>query len=137
MNMARILLDDEGVISRREWWCGVAMLLGVQFAVGWLAQRHVGGTGIDRAIMLFLSISLLIPFHSLNAKRFRAIGQPTWLALAGGVIAITSIMAGAFLPGHPVNIPLGLVLLVTILWFAAALGVYDPPPRIDPEKARA
>jgi uncharacterized membrane protein YhaH (DUF805 family) len=137
MNIARILLNDEGVVSRREWWCGVAVLLGIQFAVGMLAQRLAGGTGLDRAMMLFLSISLLIPFHSLNAKRFRAIGQPPWLALAGGLIALISILAGAFLPGHPVNIPLGLALLITILWFAAALGLYDPPPRIDPEKARA
>ncbi len=77
--------------------------------------------------MLFVSIVLLIPFHSLNAKRFRAIDQPAWLALAGGAVALAAMLAGAFLPGHPVNIGLGLALLAVILWFAVALGVYDPP----------
>jgi uncharacterized membrane protein YhaH (DUF805 family) len=135
--MARILFVDEGVIARREWWLGTVLLLALQLGAGWFAQRHFGRTGLDRPVMLFLAISLLIPFHSLNAKRFRAIGQPTWLALAGGGVAMASIVCGTFAPGHPVNIPLGLALLAVIVWFAAALGVYDPPPKIDPAARRA
>jgi uncharacterized membrane protein YhaH (DUF805 family) len=137
MEIARILFSDEGVINRRQWWLGTLGLLAFQLLVGWLAAWHFGRSGLDRAFMLFVSIALLIPFHSLNAKRFRAIGQPTWLALAGGMTAMASIIAGTFLPGHPVNIPLGLALLVVIVWFAAALGFYDPPPKIDPAAPRA
>lgn len=137
MKLLRILLSDEGVISRREWWIATAALLVVQLLAGWLAARHFGSSGLDRPLMLFLSISLLIPFHAVNAKRFRAIGLPAVLSLAGGGVALASILAGAFLPGHPVNIPLGLMLLGVILWFAAALGVYDPPPRIDPARFRS
>jgi uncharacterized membrane protein YhaH (DUF805 family) len=137
MGWLQVFFDDEGVISRRAWWLGTAALLAAQLGFGWLAARHAGPLGLDRPLMLFVSISLLIPFHSLNAKRFRAIGQPPWLALLGGCVALASILAGAFLPGAPVNIPLGLALLVVILWFAAALGVYDPPPRIDPAARRA
>jgi uncharacterized membrane protein YhaH (DUF805 family) len=137
MELARILFSDEGVINRRQWWLGTLGLLAFQLLAGWLAARHFGRSGLDRAFMLFVSIALLIPFHSLNAKRFRAIGQPTWLALAGGMIAMASIIASVFLPGHPVNIPLGLALLVVIVWFAVALGCYDPPPKIDPGARRA
>jgi uncharacterized membrane protein YhaH (DUF805 family) len=131
MELARILFSDEGTISRRQWWLGAAILIGFQLLAGHVAAREFGQHGFDRPLMLFIAIALLIPLHSLNMKRFRAIGQPTWFALAGGAVAMASILAGAFLPGHPVNIPLGLALLAVILWFAAALGCYDPPPRID------
>ncbi len=134
MEIARILFSDEGVINRRQWWLGTLGLLAFQLGMGWLAARHFGRSGLDRAFMLFVSIALLIPFHSVNAKRFRAIGQPAWLALAGGLTAMASILAGEFLPEHPVNIPLGLGLLAVIVWFAVALGCYDPPPRIDPDQ---
>jgi uncharacterized membrane protein YhaH (DUF805 family) len=137
MNMVRLFFADEGVIDRRSWWLGAGVLVGVQLCLGVLAARHLGPLGLDRPLMVFVSIALLIPFHSVNAKRFRAIRQPPWFALAGGGVAMASIICGAFLPGHPVNIPLGLVLLVVIVWFAAALGVYDPPPRIDPAAGRA
>jgi uncharacterized membrane protein YhaH (DUF805 family) len=137
MNLARILLADEGVIGRREWWAGTALLIGVQLLAGWVVSRHIGHRGHAQAIMLFVSIAMLIPFHSLNAKRFRAIGQPAGLAFAGGGIGMAAILCGAFLPGHAVNIPLGLALLAVIVWFAAALGFYDPPPRIDPDARRA
>jgi uncharacterized membrane protein YhaH (DUF805 family) len=129
MKMAQLLLDDDGVIRRRDWWLGTGVLLAFQFGVGLWADRHLAA-GLDRALLLFVSIALLIPFHSLNAKRFRAIGQPSRLALAGGGVALAAMLAGAFLPGHPINIGLGLALLCVILWFAVALGVYDPPPRV-------
>jgi uncharacterized membrane protein YhaH (DUF805 family) len=131
MELARILFSDEGVISRRQWWMGASILVGFQLLAGHAAAREFGRQGLDRPLMLFVAIALLIPFHSLNMKRFRAIGQPTWFALAGGAVAMASILAGAFLPGHPVNILIGLGLLGVILWFAAALGCYDPPPKID------
>jgi uncharacterized membrane protein YhaH (DUF805 family) len=137
MSVAQLLFDDEGVIARRQWWLGTALLLAVQLGAGWLARRHLGPSGLDRPSMLFVSISLLIPFHSLNAKRFRAIGQPPLLAVMGGAVALASILVGAFLPGAAVNIPLGLALLCVILWFAAALGCYDPPARIDVPARRA
>jgi uncharacterized membrane protein YhaH (DUF805 family) len=137
MNMARLLLDDEGIVSRREWWLGIAVLSGLHLAAGWLSARHLGALGLDRALMLFVAITLLIPVHSLNAKRFRAIGLPGWLALAGGGVALVSILCGSFVPGAAVNILLGLLLLVTIVAFAALLGVYDPAPRIDPGTRRA
>jgi uncharacterized membrane protein YhaH (DUF805 family) len=131
MELARILFSDEGVITRRQWWLGSFILIAFQLLAGHMAAREFGQLGFDRPLMLFISIALLIPFHSLNMKRFRAIGQPTWFALAGGGIAMASILTGSFLPGHPVNIPMGLALLVVILWFAASLGCYDPPPRIE------
>jgi uncharacterized membrane protein YhaH (DUF805 family) len=137
MTWLQVLFDDEGVITRRAWWWGTALLVAAHIGLGWLAARHAGPLGLDRPLMLFVSISLLIPFHSLNAKRFRAIGQPGWLALAGGGVAFASILAGAFLPGAAINIPLGLALLVVIVGFAAALGIYDPPPQIDPARLRA
>jgi uncharacterized membrane protein YhaH (DUF805 family) len=137
MELARILFSDEGTITRRQWWLGAAILIGFQLLASHVAAREFGRQGLDRPLMLFIAIALLIPFHSLNMKRFRAIGQPTWFALAGGAMAMVSILAGAFLPGHPVNIPIGLVLLGVILWFATALGCYEPPPRIDPAPRRA
>jgi uncharacterized membrane protein YhaH (DUF805 family) len=137
MELARILFSDEGVISRRQWWLGASVLIGFQLLAGYAAAREFGRQGFDRPLMLFVAIALLIPFHSLNMKRFRAIGQPTWFALAGAAVAMASVLAGAFLPGHPVNILLGLSLLGVILWFVAALGCYDPPPRIDPAPRRA
>jgi uncharacterized membrane protein YhaH (DUF805 family) len=137
MEFARILFSDEGVIDRRQWWQGTAALIGFQLVAGHLAQREFGASGLDRPLMLFIAIALLIPLHSVNAKRFRAIGQPTWFALAGGLAALASILAGALLPGHPVNIAIGIALLAVILWFAAALGFYDPAPKIDPAARRA
>jgi uncharacterized membrane protein YhaH (DUF805 family) len=141
MELARILFSDEGTITRRQWLLGAGILVGFQLFAGQIATREFGkqpfgGQDFDRPLMLFIAIALLIPFHSLNMKRFRAIGQPTWFSLAGGAIAMASILAGAFLPGHPVNIPIGLGLLAVILWFATALGCYEPPARIDPAAHR-
>jgi uncharacterized membrane protein YhaH (DUF805 family) len=137
MELARILFSDEGVISRRQWWTGALVLIAFQLLAGHAAAKAFGRQGLDRPLMLFIAIALLIPFHSLNMKRFRAIGQPTWFASAGGVVAMASILMGAFLPGHSANIPVGLALLVVILWFAAALGIYDTPPKVDPGARRA
>jgi uncharacterized membrane protein YhaH (DUF805 family) len=137
MTLRHLFFSDEGTISRRAWWFGILAISVFHLAAGWLAARYLGHAGLDRALMLFLSIALLIPVHSINVKRFRAIGLPPLLALLGGGIALASMLSGTFLPGAPLNIPLGLLLLVTIVAFAALLGIHDPAPRIDPEARRA
>ncbi len=84
----------------------------------WLAPR-----GLDVPALLFVSLALLIPFHAVNAKRFRACGRSPGLALWGGVLAGLTILAGTFLRWPPLDLALGLGLCLVILWYIVDLGI--------------
>jgi uncharacterized membrane protein YhaH (DUF805 family) len=132
MNMGHILFNDEGHISRREWWAGTIVLMLAQTGLGWLSHRYLDAYGAGQAAALFVSIVLLIPFYSVNVKRLQALGLPSWVALWMGALALVAILSGAFLPGHAINIPLGLALLCVIVGGAIWLGFYEPPPQVSP-----
>jgi uncharacterized membrane protein YhaH (DUF805 family) len=134
--MTQLFLDDEGTISRRQWWIGTLALLAIQFFAESLMARWLGPPGLDGPLMLSLSLAILVPFHAVNAKRFRAIGRPPWLALWGGGVAGLSILAGAFLRLPALDVAIGLALIATIGWFIVDLGVlahdaWAAPERID------
>jgi len=137
MIMTQLLFDDEGVISRRQWWAGVAILIAAQSFAGWLAAHWLAPRGLDRPAVLFLSLAILIPFHAVNAKRFRAIGRPPSLALCGGALAALTTLADAFLKSPTLDLGLGLALIATILWYAVDLGVLDHDSRATPERIDA
>ena len=136
MSMTQLFLDDEGTIARRQWWIGTLALLCIQFLAEALTARWFGPQGLDGPLMLSLSLAILVPFHAVNAKRFRAIGRPPELALWGGGLAGLSILAGVFLNLPALDAALGLLLIMTIGWYVVDLGVLDhdahaAPARID------
>jgi uncharacterized membrane protein YhaH (DUF805 family) len=120
----RLLFDDEGVISRRSWWSATAMLLCVYTAAGWAAGRLFALPGHAEAAMIFASIAILIPFHAVNAKRFRAIGRSPSLALWGGAVPATSVLIDAFVEWPLVDILLGWMIMTVMMWFVIDLGLY-------------
>jgi uncharacterized membrane protein YhaH (DUF805 family) len=125
MNMAQLLFDDEGVISRRLWWLGTITLVLAHIAAGYAATRWLGARGLDRPAMLFLSIAILIPFYAVNAKRFRAIGRDPALALVGGALPALAALKGMHIAWPMIDIALGGLIIATIVWYAIDLGLYD------------
>jgi uncharacterized membrane protein YhaH (DUF805 family) len=136
MTLAQLLFDDEGVITRRQWWIGTFVLVAFQILAEYLAGRHLLSSGFGRPAMLFLSIALLIPFYSINAKRFRAIGSMPELALAGGVLPLLAILSDTFLAFPKLDMALGLLILAVILWYIVDLGLLYHAPVIDVGRGR-
>ncbi len=120
MTVARLFFDDEGVIARRAWWASSLVLLASFMLIGWMAgfARH------GDSLMVFTSIAILIPFHAVNAKRFRAIGRSPLLALWGGVVPALSILTDAFLDWPMADILLGWTIMGIMVWYVIDLGVY-------------
>ena len=137
MSMTQLFLDDEGTIARRQWWIGTLALLCIQFLAEALTARWFGPQGLDGPLMLSLSLAILVPFHAVNAKRFRAIGRPPALAVWGGSIAGLSILAGAFLRLPSLDAALGLILIATIVWYVVDLGVLNHDARAAPTRIDA
>ncbi len=125
MRMTQLLFDDEGRITRRQWWIGTLVLLAAQLAAETAATRWLAPLGLDRPALLFVSLALLIPFHAVNAKRFRALGRSPDLALWGGGLAGLSILCGAFLRWPQLDLALGLGLCIVILWYIVDLGILE------------
>jgi uncharacterized membrane protein YhaH (DUF805 family) len=136
MTLAQLLFNDEGVITRRQWWIGTSILVAFQLLADYLAGRYLLSSGLGRPSLLFLSIALLIPFYSVNAKRFRAIGSMPELALAGGVFPLLAILCDTFLHVPALNMALGLLILAVILWYLLDLGILPHQPVIDVDRGR-
>jgi uncharacterized membrane protein YhaH (DUF805 family) len=131
MSMTHLLFDDEGKIARREWWLATGLLLAAYMLASALAARFLGSMRLDRPVMLFISIAILLPFYSVNAKRFRAVGRHSEWALIGAVLSALATLSGIFLPLHPFNTALGIALMLVILWYVVDLGVIDHTPVVD------
>lgn len=123
--MTQLLFDDEGVITRRQWWAGTLLLVAMQLAAESIVARWLAPMGLDGPALLFVSLVLLIPFHAVNAKRFRACGRSPALALWGGGLAGLTILAGAFLRWPSLDLALGFGLCLVILWYIIDLGILD------------
>jgi uncharacterized membrane protein YhaH (DUF805 family) len=124
MTPMRLFFDDEGVISRQLWWAGTVFLLGVFMIGGWGAARMTGNTDHTEALMIFCSIAMLIPFHAVNAKRFRAIGRSPALALWGGLAPAVSVLADSFFDLPAMDILLGWMIMGIMVWYVLDLGIY-------------
>jgi uncharacterized membrane protein YhaH (DUF805 family) len=111
MTMTHLLFDDEGKITRRTWWLATALLLGVYMLASVLTSRLLGPLRLDRPIMLFISIAILLPFYAVNAKRFRAIGHRPELALIGAILSAITTLVDVFLPSLSINTVLGIALV--------------------------
>lgn len=129
MTAFQLFFDDEGEIARRQWWIATLLLVILQMGMEMLASRLVPGG--SRGVSMFLSIAILIPFYSVNAKRFRAIGRSPSLALIGGLLTAASILIDTFLPLPALNMIFGFALLGVIIWYVIDLGVlaHDEVPR--------
>jgi uncharacterized membrane protein YhaH (DUF805 family) len=125
MSMGQLFFNDEGVISRRQWWLGTIVLTLAYLGAGVLARRWLGAKGLDEAALLFMSIAILIPFHAVNTKRFRAIGRAPELALVGGLVSAAALLADHFLEIDALNIGLGWAMIMVIVWYVTDLGLYD------------
>jgi uncharacterized membrane protein YhaH (DUF805 family) len=124
MRMTTLLFNDEGVIDRRQWRIGTLVLLALYMTSGAVATRWLGASRLDQPFMLFCSIAILIPFHAVNAKRFRAIGRSPALALWGGSVPALSILVSAFAAFPLVDIALGWMLVCIVVWYVVDLGIY-------------
>jgi uncharacterized membrane protein YhaH (DUF805 family) len=125
MNVFRLFLDDEGEITRRQWWAGVGTLvllqIVAQLTIVWKFSIH----GLDRGLLVFLSIAMVLPFHSLNAKRFRAIGRSPLLALPGAIVGTGLGLAGTFAPQFMLTVVLGAAAVLIWIWYVVDLGFVD------------
>ncbi len=124
MTLLKLLFDDEGEIARRQWWLGTLLLLAGHAAAGVLLHRLLGARHLDGPVMIFLSIAILIPFYAVNAKRFRAIGRASALALWGGAVPGIAILQGLFLPAAALSMASGWAVLAVFVWYAVDLGLF-------------
>jgi uncharacterized membrane protein YhaH (DUF805 family) len=124
MSVLQLFFDDEGVISRRTWWVGTLVLLFASMGIGWAATRIVAQPGLGEALAVFSAIAMLIPFHSVNAKRFRAIGRNPALALWGGLVPALSILVDLYLDWPSLDLLLGWMMIVILVWYVLDLGFY-------------
>jgi uncharacterized membrane protein YhaH (DUF805 family) len=131
MTWARLLFDDEGEISRKMWWTGTGVLVLVHSIMEYFAGKLFAQSGLDRPVMLFVSLAILVPFYSVNAKRFRAIGRSSVFALIGGLLPGIVILCDIFLGSPTLDIALGLALLCVMLWYIIDLGVLEHSTTID------
>ena len=131
MNIAQLLFDDDGVVSRKEWWIGTCILISAHTLAGSLAFRFLGASGLDRAVMLFISIVILVPFYAINSKRFRFIRRAPNLALAGGLVPALATLSPMFIGWRSLDMVLGLLLMLTFIWYVIDLGFIEHGGQID------
>ncbi|MGE3248304.1 MAG: hypothetical protein AB7F96_08085 [Beijerinckiaceae bacterium] len=104
---------DQGEISAKTWWAGLAMLAIVLFvfALGWMTLRPWAGRGLDERAMIdprtiaayvyaiiftFMTILLAVCYLNLSAKRFRARGfAGAWPLGLSGVPLVLLLIWGA------------------------------------------
>jgi uncharacterized membrane protein YhaH (DUF805 family) len=125
MNAFRLFLDDEGEITRRQWWSGVIALILLQIVAQLTIVWKFHLYGFDRGLLVFLSIAMVLPFHALNAKRFRAIGRSPLLALPGAAVGIGLGLAGTFMPQFLFTAALGFAAVLIWIWYVVDLGFVD------------
>jgi uncharacterized membrane protein YhaH (DUF805 family) len=128
--MMRLLFDDEGKIARADWWLGIILLICLHALAAALAVRLASPVVAD-GMKTFLAIAVLLPFYSINAKRFRATNRSPELALWGAVLPGLSVLATLFLRWTPFELALGLGSLAVILWYIVDLGMVDHQPSVD------
>ena len=139
---------DQGTISRKLWWRGVAMLaapLAAFTAVWWLLSPYAW-RGLDERrfidpmtiitylyliIFAFAVMLIAVCFVNLSAKRLRARGREPGLA---GLAPFAALLAGAahwLYPRVADTMPWAivavcdLVLLAVIAWMVVELGLRD------------
>lgn len=138
---------DEGGVDQKTWRRGAAALLAalVLFTLIWLALEPytdhdlaksplwVPMTAAAYAYLIFYAFVVMliaISFVNLSAKRFRDLGRPAPLALAG-LTPLLALLAGAthWLQPHVAEVmprwyvyPLDLALAGVVLWTVYELG---------------
>ncbi|NDA47102.1 MAG: hypothetical protein EBY21_07460 [Alphaproteobacteria bacterium] len=108
--LAFLYRSETGLISRKEWWLGVSLLLGLLFLfeLGWLALAPQTERGLEERalvdpwvlvtycyVIVFALVFALcgISFITLSIKRLRAIGRPQALAgLVPLIVFLTSAL---------------------------------------------
>jgi uncharacterized membrane protein YhaH (DUF805 family) len=125
LSWIRLLFDDEGLISRKTWWVGTILLVLFYTAAEFLSSRLLGTIQLARPFMLFVSLSILVPFYSVNAKRFRAIGRSPNQALIGGILPGLVVLSDFYVAFATFNIIFGLAMLTVMIWYIFDLGVFD------------
>ena len=128
--MMRLLFNDEGEIARSDWWLGHALVFSLHALASAVAARLATPLVAD-GLKVFLSILVLIPFYTINAKRFRATGRSAQLALWGSALPALSTLVGLHLRWLPLEVALGLATLAVIIWFIVDLGMIDHQPMVD------
>jgi uncharacterized membrane protein YhaH (DUF805 family) len=140
LSWIRLLFDDEGMISRKTWWAGTILLVLLYASAEFFSARLLGDMQLARPFMLFVSLSILVPFYSVNAKRFRTIGRSPNQALIGGILPGLVVLSDFYVAFDPLNIMFGLATLCVIIWYILDLGVFDhdaqPRLRIDGRRPR-
>ncbi len=128
--MMRLLFDDEGEIQRADWWLGIILLISLHALASALAVR-LSAPAVADGLKTFLAIAVLVPFYSINAKRFRATGRTPALALWGAVVPALATLAALHLRWSPLDLTLGLATLAVMLWYIIDLGMLGHQPAVD------
>jgi uncharacterized membrane protein YhaH (DUF805 family) len=128
--MMRLLFDDEGEIARADWWLGTILLICLHALASALAVR-LASPLVASGIKTFLAIAVLVPFYSVNAKRFCATGRAPELALWGAVLPAFITLTALSGRWALLDLTLGLATLTVILWYIIDLGMIDHQPTVD------
>lgn len=137
---------DQGLLNRRDWWRGVAILALplVLLTLGWQFLAPYANRGLDQRklvdamtiltfvylmIFAFAVILIAVCFVTVTTKRLRARGRPTGLA---GLLPLAALIAGAahwLQPRVSESMPWAIVvacdfaLLAVALWCIVDLGI--------------
>lgn len=148
MRSPDIFLSLEGRLDRERWLGAVAMFVGIvvaTFFVTWLLARSgvIGPAARDGA-RAFVQVALLVPWLTLDWKRFQDLGRPgRWALICPGLIALSRLLS---LPAISSRVPapqalaegVAWVQIPVAMWLAYALGTlrgsegpnrYGPDPR--------
>lgn len=134
MNLFRLLFDDEGEISRAQWWIGVGCIVLAHVSLQIIAALAPFPLGLDRAFLTFVGIALVLPFHAVNAKRFRAMGHSPLLALPAAAIGVASGVLNTLPLGVTAPTITGIAGVIVWLWYVVHLGLLE---RIKPVRYQA
>ena len=144
--LAFLYRSETGLISRKEWWLGVSLLLGLLLLLemGWLALAPQTERGLEEralvdpwvlvtytyVIVFALVLAVCgISFITLSIKRLRAIGRPQALA---GLVPLVLFLTSALHWLQPrVNEVMDRfwvwdmdgVLILCLIWTCVELGI--------------
>ena len=142
--------DDQGIVTRNEWWRGTGILAGplALLYAGWSVLSPYANRGLDERklidpltiatyvyliVFAFAVLFIAVCFVTLSIKRLRARGLYTGLA---GLMPFTALIAGAahwLQPRVADSMPYAIVwacdlaLLASLVWCIVELGFREAP----------
>lgn len=87
MDWKTLYLDPKGRIGQKDFWIGLAIVVGVAIVAGLFLGLLFRGIP---AVGTVLNLALLVPYYCLATKRLHDFGKPDTLAIV--VVAVNAIL---------------------------------------------